>query len=115
MKHLLFMIVLAVGVSFGQAQEAKPLEKFDYCEITILQKMMSKKVTISMDFGQKQKLMEDLRLKGDDGKPIIFNTKIDALNHMGEDGWELVSTTYVSSGTIVTEKCLMKKRRVGDK
>ncbi len=58
-------------------------------------------------FGQKQKVEidtgEDVTgwfktakvAQGDDGKDLKFKTAIDALNHFGAKGWELVGTYIV--------------------
>jgi len=53
--------------------------------------MLSNKVTIEIDFGQFRSIWEDNRLKDPTtGQRIIFNSMIDALNYMGDQGWEFV-------------------------
>lgn len=42
-----------------------------------------------------------------------FNSMIDALNYMGEDGWEFVQAYIVTTGEINVYHWLLKKRKVG--
>jgi hypothetical protein len=71
---------------------------------------MTSKVTVSIDFGQRMKFFADNRLKGDDGKAVVFNTMVDALNFMGSRGWEFVQAySAVLNGNNQTTNFLMKK------
>ena len=45
------------------------------------------------------RLWKDNRLKTEEGKVKKFNTVIDALNYMGNNGWQLVNAFPVSTGT----------------
>ena len=65
--------------------------KFTYCELVGTGKFLSNKVTVQIDFGQVQKFFSDNRYKDPaTGKPIVFNSMMDALNFMGKAGWEFV-------------------------
>ena len=60
---------------------------------------MSKKVTVRVDFGQESKLFSDgTRITDVSGKIKAFNSMIDALNFMGEKGWEFVQAYTISVG-----------------
>ncbi|MCE1156119.1 MAG: hypothetical protein LWW91_08370 [Bacteroidales bacterium] len=102
MKKFMFsLFVLCLMSLFATAQsDSIPtvvIKRFTYCEIIGTSGLAGSKVTVDIDFGQKTKIFSDTRLKDKDGKPIKFNSLIDALNYMGNDGWELVqvfTSTY---------------------
>lgn len=68
-----------------------------YCTVVATPRLLSTKVTIDIDFGEKRRLWKDNRLKDEEGKVRKFNTVIDALNYMGQDGWRLVNAFPVST------------------
>ncbi|MEI7844713.1 MAG: hypothetical protein WCK35_02815 [Chloroflexota bacterium] len=51
---------------------------------------MSGKQVYAIDFGQKSELISDKTYKDESGKPLIFDSMIDAMNFMAKNGWELV-------------------------
>ena len=55
-------------------------------------KLLSTKVTIQIDFGQRDKIWKtkDTQLLDKDGKPLVLNSMIDALNFLSENGYEFV-------------------------
>ena len=74
--------------------------KFTYCELVGTGRLLSNKVTVQIDFGQVTKFFSDNRYKDPTtGKPVIFNSMIDALNFMGKDGWEFVQAYIVTEGS----------------
>ena len=73
-----------------------------YCELLGTQVLLSKKVTVSVDFGQQTNLFSDNRLVDEDGKVIIFNSMIDAMNYMGTMGWEFEQAYVVTTGSGAT-------------
>jgi hypothetical protein len=83
--------------------------KFVYCEIVGTAKILSNKVTIQIDLGQKAKYFEDKRLKDNSGNPIIFNSMIDALNFMGKQGWDFAQAYTVTIGQSNVYHYLLKK------
>lgn len=44
-----------------------------------------------------------------EGKAIKFKTAIDALNHFGGEGWELVTMYVTADGVLVGQHYIMKK------
>lgn len=82
-----------------------------YCEILGIGKFLSKKVTISIDYGQEQSFFSDNRIKDETGKAQSFNSMIDALNYMGQQGWEFVQAFIVTEGANQNVYHYLLKRR----
>lgn len=97
---LLSILLLATFQSFSQSDTSNVEQ---YCEVVATPRLLSTKVTIDVDFGERRSIWKDNRLKEDDGKLKKFNTVIDALNYMGNDGWKLVNAfpVYTSTNTQV--------------
>ena len=106
MKKAIFVALMLGFAAHSTAQEVI----WNYCDLTVNVRAMSKKVTVSVDFGASSKYFQVNTLKDENGKPIVFNSKIDALNHLGEQGWELVSSYAVATGAITVEHYIMKKK-----
>lgn len=70
-----------------------------YCDLIAQSRMFSRKVNIDVAYGDERKLFNDYRLKDESGKLKKFNTVIDALNYMGQQGWHLVDTYFVTEGS----------------
>jgi len=86
--------------------------KYYYIMIVGTRKFLSNDVTVSIDYGQQRGFFSDLRLKDNQtGKPIVFNSMIDALNFLGNLGWEFVQAFAVSMGDSNVYHFLMKKPR----
>jgi len=112
MKKLFTLLVLFVGLSFTtMAQDTQEI----YCEVIGRSALsLTGKIKIEVDFGQENKVFEgfnqDMIKDPVTGKPIKFNSMIDALNHMSGDGWMLVgSYPVVDSGANVEYHYIMKK------
>jgi hypothetical protein len=88
---------------------AQEVPKFVYCEIVGTEKLLSTKVTITVDFGQRMKLFADNRMKDEAGKPLVFNSMIDALNFMGKQGWEFAQAYTITIASQNVYHFLMKK------
>lgn len=86
--------------------------KYYYIMIVGTRKFLSNDVTVTIDYGQQRGFFSDLRLKDNQtGKPIVFNSMIDALNYLGNLGWEFVQAFAVSMGDSNVYHFLMKKPR----
>ena len=81
MKKLLFLFMAVLACNYVIAQQKV------YCEIVGTQKFAKSQVTVGIDFGQ---------LVGDDGKPLSFNSMVDAMNYMGSLGWEFEQAYVVT-------------------
>lgn len=82
---LLLLFILSTSILIAQENN-----KYVYCEIISSMKGMSGKQIYGIDFGQKSELIKDKTYKDESGKPLIFDSMIDAMNFMSQHGWELV-------------------------
>jgi len=72
-------------------------KKFIYCELLGRAKLLSTKVNVDIDFGQSVSFWApDRRYKDENGKPVNFNSMVDAMNFMGTLGWEFVQAYIVT-------------------
>ena len=102
MKKIIFIFaILAITISTYGQKNVLTVDSIDikstYCEIVGTQVLFSRKLTISVDYGQDKGGFfspKDSRLKGEDGQPTKFNSMIDVLNLMQKEGWDFV-TAYV--------------------
>ena len=92
---ILSIILLATHVSFAQTDTSKVEQ---YCQVIATPRILSNRVTISIDFGEEKSFWSDNRIKNMDGNIKKFNTVIDALNFMGREGWSFVNAYPVKNG-----------------
>ena len=98
MKSILLVLCMCFTLSsFAQVEEKTEL-KYLYCQILGTQKLLSSKVTVKIDFGQVQKFFGDQRLRDEKGEVIDFNSMVDAMNWMGNRGWEFQQAYVVTVG-----------------
>lgn len=97
MKKLLGLglLLISFSQSFSQTDTAK-IEQ--YCAVVASPRLLSTRVTIDIDYGEGRSVWKDNRLKTDEGKVKKFNSVIDALNYMGNSGWQLVNAFPISTG-----------------
>ncbi|PLX22231.1 MAG: hypothetical protein C0599_06890 [Salinivirgaceae bacterium] len=102
MKQLIAIIVVltTLYLSSGLSQTVNkiPIEDINvsYIKITGTANFIGNKLTIEVDYGQKNvnKAVNDKRLKDENGNPMEFNSMIDVLNFFAsynyeyEDGFE---------------------------
>ncbi len=96
MKKLLFLFLLFPSFGKSQASDAKVDQ---YCELIAQARLFSRKVNIDIDYGDERKFFKDYRLKDESGKLKKFNSVVDALNYMGQQGWKLVNAFLVTEGS----------------
>ena len=106
MKRLLLIFII-VFLSASMYAQSEP--KFVYSEIVGTSRFMSTKVTIEISSGQRMKTFSDNRLKDSSGKPIVFNSMIDAMNYMGKQGWEFVQAYIITESSQNVYHFLLKK------
>jgi hypothetical protein len=92
MKHLLLALVLTCSfASFSQTVNDIPIKDInvEYIEIVGTGKLFSTKLTIQIDFGQHDKIFsaKDTQVKDEDGRLMVFNSMVDALNFFGANGY----------------------------
>lgn len=93
MKKIIILLAFVFAGIIGSNAQSKI-----YCELLGAQQLLSKKVTVSIDFGQQTKLFSDNRMVDENGNVIVFNSMIDAMNYMGNLGWEFEQAYVVSVG-----------------
>jgi hypothetical protein len=96
MKKLLLILFISAFTygAFAQTTPVKDGPKEEYCMIVATQKVFSTKVNIAIDHGQATKLFggsDQNALKDEEGKILTFNSVIDALNYMAQQGWYFVN------------------------
>lgn len=103
---LFFCFICVVSLLPVKAQKVE-----QYCQMTAMQKLLSKKITIDIDYGEERKLFsfKDTRVKDELGKVRNFNSVTDALNHMGRSGWKLVNAFPVSDGSQLVYHYVFKR------
>ncbi|MBL87209.1 MAG: hypothetical protein CMO82_11185 [Winogradskyella sp.] len=101
----LFLILAFISFLSASSQTVNdiPISDIDaeYIQILGTHKAFSRKLTISLDFGQKVKDFgsgKELQLKDENGDKLIFNSMIDALNYMSKHGFEFVQAYAISVG-----------------
>ncbi len=118
-KNAIFVMglfLLSTTATIAQTENTKSngeSSKFVYCEMVGTQKFLSSKVTIVLDFGEVKNIWKDNRVKDEvTGKAQSFNSMIDALNYMGEQGWEFAQAYVVNAGQQNVYHWLLKKKKV---
>ncbi len=96
MKKLILIFLLIPALGYCQTAETKVEQ---YCELVAQYRILSRKVNIDVDYGDERKFFKDYRLKDETGKLKKFNSIIDALNYMGQQGWKLVNAFLVNEGS----------------
>ena len=117
MKKLVFILLLMFSALSMHSQTTDSVKiqepvKYEYCEIVGSKALLSSKIIIEIDFGQKVSLFDQYEkrvLKDDNGEPIKFNSMIDALNYMGTKGWEFVQAYVISELDNPVYHFLMKR------
>ncbi len=101
-----FLLILFLGISgmsIAQTVNNVPLKDVtvDYVQIVGTSRLLSNKVTVEIDFGQENSIWtgKDTELRDVNGKRIIFNSMIDALNFMTRHGYEYVDSYAISIST----------------
>ena len=118
MKKIIFIVSIltfAVTMTYGQVI----VEDVDindlgikYCQlIGVNESPFDQQFVIDIDYGQKFKPFQSQLVKGSDGKAVIFNNMIDALNFMEENGWEYINDYAVSPGGNLIYHYLLKRKK----
>lgn len=81
-----------------------------YCLLLATGKFLSNEVDIRIDYGQDSSLFEDTRIRDKNGKTIIFNSVMDALNYMESIGWEYVNAYAITVGNQNVYHYLLKAK-----
>lgn len=105
------MLLLTCVVSLNaQTDSTSTKVKWKYAEIVGTTKAFSLKITIFVDYGQEVNIWKDNRVKDETGKVETFQSMVDAMNYMGESGWEFVQAYALSGQTGYVYHWLMKHK-----
>ena len=77
-------------------------------------KLLSTKVTVDIEFGQRNKAfaLKDTEIRDENNQAVNFNSIIDALNSMSSNGYEFVQAyTANISNTVVYYYVMRKKKK----
>lgn len=86
--------------------------EFEYCEMRGEPVFGGNKMTVTIDVGQERRNLEDLRLRDEEtGKIRVFNSMIEALNLMREEGWEFVQGYASFDGKYVMHHWILKRQK----
>jgi hypothetical protein len=85
----------------------------DYVQIVGTSKLMSNKVTIEIDFGQENKYWSarDTQVKDENGKLVVFNSMIDALNFLSKNGYEFIDAYTITISNQNVYHYMLKKKK----
>ena len=112
---LFFALFLSLAYSKSTSAQAPSdslkVGKYVYCELVGMQKLLSTKVNVSVDYGEETRLFQDTRMRDEQtGKVRSFNSMVDALNYMGNNGWEFVQAYVVTNGQQNVYRWLLKMK-----
>jgi len=115
------VILLLTFTFFGLILKAQtvndiPIRDIDveYLQIVGTSKLLSTKLTIQIDFGQRTKFFstgKETIVKDENGKPTDFNSMIDALNFMSKNGFEFVNAYAITVGNQNVYHYLLRNRK----
>lgn len=112
MKKLLLTTVLAILVVVATAQETRKT----FCEIVGTGKVLSSKVKIQIDFGQKTSYFGKYKtfMVDESGEKIEFNSMVDAMNYLAKFRWKFEQAYVVTVGGENVYHWLLSKDIVSD-
>ena len=119
MKKLLILFFVFYGFinsAFSQTVNDIPLKDIDveYIEIVGTSRALSDKINIQIDFGQNTKFFGTNKTKkilDETGEKVKFNSMIDALNFMNENGYKFVQAYAFAEEKQNVYHYLMKKEK----
>lgn len=113
---LAFCLALLMGSNlYSQTVNDVPIKDIDvnYIQIVGTSKLFSNKVTVEIDFGQENKFWtaKDTQIKDKDGKLLVFNSMIDALNFFSKNGYEFIDAYAITIGKQNVYHYMLKKKK----
>jgi hypothetical protein len=116
MKTILIVLLFIFCINMqGQTVNGIPLKDIDvqYVQIVGISQVFGNKLQIQIDFGQNDKLFsgKDTQLLDKEGKALKFNSMIDALNFMNDNGYSFTFAYAVTVGNYNAYYYLLKKNK----
>ena len=116
LSALLIFVFYFNGNIFSQTVNDVPIKDIDveYVQIVGTSRLLSNKLSIEIDFGQENKIFsdKDTRVKDANGKNLIFNSMIDALNFMTQNGYEFVQAYAITVSNQNVYHYLLRKKKI---
>lgn len=110
----IFIIVLGFSNLYSQTVDDIPLRDLDIDYIEIVgrgQGAFGLKITIKIDYGQRRTISQkEGTLKDELGKTLVFNSMIDALNFLSQNGFEFVNAYAISNSAESVYHYILKKK-----
>ena len=108
----IFSLILITNLASAQETDILKAKPYVYCKIVGSGILFENKLYVCIDYGQELRLLETEFIKTPDNRRAVkFNSMIDALNYMSEQGWEFVQAYITISGTDSTTHWILKKRK----
>lgn len=105
----------ALTTSFGQTINNVPIENInvEYVQIVGTSKTFSTKLNIDIDFGQENSMWtaKDTQLRDKNGKKVVFNSMIDALNFMSANGYEFIDANAIIVNSQNVYHYMLRKKK----
>ena len=116
LSTLFLFFCFTTSTLFAQTVNDLPIRGLDveYVQIVGTAKLMSNKVKIEIDFGQENKLFSsnhDTMVKDENGKKMVFQSMIDALNFMHSNGYEFQSANAFRIGNQNVYHFMLRKTK----
>ena len=98
-----------------------PLEKVDkvtyenntievFCDLISTKKFLGTKETININYGTRDSLWQDEKIYTLIASELKkYNSIVDALNYMGNEGWKTISSYSTSHNSYIVEHFILKK------
>jgi hypothetical protein len=105
------LFLLSFFASNAQTVNDIPLKdiKAEYVQIVGTTRFMSLKLTININYGQEPD--EESKVRDENGKKVIFNSMVDALNFMTKYGYEFVTAYALTVGNQNVYHFLLKRKK----
>lgn len=89
-KFLVTLILVAFVAALFAFRTPAQATKWQYCTVVASGSFLSSKVKIYIDYGQEKgdRMKKANQLRDADNNVLQFNTIVDALNYMNQQGWE---------------------------
>ena len=115
---LFFVVALLLAGSYGASAQVmvdgvdiNKQEGVKYVQLLGTAKFMSTKITVNINYGQEVKAFSgSQKIDGPDGKTHVFNSMVDALNFMEDNGWEYVNSYAITVGNQNVYHYLLKRK-----
>lgn len=118
MKTILFSVFFSLCFTlsaFSQTVNGVPISEIDveYVRIVGEARLLSTKVKVHLEFGQHNKWFKDsdTKIMDSDGKALILNSMVDALNFMDKAGYEFISAYAVQVDDRNVYHYLMRRKK----